>query len=53
MRRCSWYYLVHKWPTVSTINKNGEYEITQSKHCKSGDTVWILEGEKLIKTKII
>ena len=53
MRWCSWHYLVHNWPTVSIVNKNGEYEITQSKYCKSGDTVWVLEGEKFIKTKII
>jgi len=53
MRWCSWHYLVHKWPTVSTINENGEYEIKQSKYCKSGDLVWILEEEKLIEARII
>ncbi len=53
IRSCTLPYLKHKWPTVATINKKGEYEITKSKHCNVGDTVWVLEGEKFIKTKVI
>lgn len=46
-------YLKHTWKTVAKINTNGEYEISPSKYCKEGDTVWILEdNDTFTKTKI-
>tara|TARA_Y100001963_G_scaffold107001_1_gene147859 strand:+ start:3172 stop:3336 length:165 start_codon:yes stop_codon:yes gene_type:complete len=54
MRRiCKLEYLKYKWPTVATINKNGEYEIKQSKFCEAGEVVWVLQGEDFVETKII
>tara|TARA_Y100000310_G_scaffold273226_1_gene288594 strand:+ start:185 stop:349 length:165 start_codon:yes stop_codon:yes gene_type:complete len=52
-RTCKLEYLVHEWPTVATIDKDGEYEIKQSRHCKAGETVWVLRGEDFVETKII
>lgn len=44
-------YLKHNFPVVAML-KDGEYNILSSKSCKEGDTVWVLEGEDLVKTKI-
>ena len=46
-------YLKRQTKTVGIINENGEYEITPTKRCKSGDTVWVLEKDgTFTKTKI-
>ena len=52
-RTCQLEYLKYKWPPVATINKDGEYEIKQSRHCKVGDVVWVLQGDDFVETKII
>ena len=47
-------YLRYHTKTVATINRNGEYEITPTKNCSEGDTVWVLEDDNTFtKTKII
>lgn len=50
-RKMKLVYLKHNFPVVAML-KDGEYNILSSKSCKEGDTVWVLEGEDLVKTKI-
>ena len=44
-------YLKHNFKTVAIVNKE-EYTIVPSKSCSVGDTVWVLNGEELVETKI-
>ena len=47
-------YLQHHNKTVATINKKGEYEITPTKHCKKGETVYVIQpDDSFLKTEII
>tara|TARA_R100000808_G_scaffold22092_1_gene47941 strand:+ start:205 stop:363 length:159 start_codon:yes stop_codon:yes gene_type:complete len=46
-------YLERHWKTVARKNRSGGYKIIQSKGCIPGETVWILDGEEFIRTKIM
>jgi hypothetical protein len=46
-------YLEYHWKTVAKKNQSGEIEIVPSKYCKVGEVVWILEGDRFIKTIIV
>ena len=47
-------YLQYRTKTVATLNKKGEYEITPTKHCERGETVYVIQpDDSLLKTEII
>ena len=46
-------YLREIVDTVGALNKDGEYEIKQTKNCTEGETVYILEKDNTFtKTRI-